>query len=260
VARIVASSADALTDACSSSVILSEMDGTMSANEFGLSESPATSSRERFEAYIYETFAGEIRSWDEATRDDIYAVSFFVYDYEDDPRQPEVYLSYNTLTYWQERVERGADPGEAKWNFALWPQDFKAIIATPDGEGYVGPDTEGRALRNVWLASEGMDYVDEELDSPEAHERGRDIAQTFDLMQRWQDMTQSFVALCVRSARRLHESGVIADAFGRTVPIIVHELEYYDEILAQTRDANPPGATVEFERYWVDAVARFAHP
>lgn len=231
----------------------------MSTHEFGLSESAATRSRERFEAYIYETFAQEIRSWEEATRDDIYAVSFFVYDYDDDPRQPEVYLSYNTLTYWRERVERGAEPGEAKWNFALWPQDFKAIIATPDGEGYVGPDTEGRALRQAWLASEGLDDGDEDLDSAEAHEQGHDIAQTFDLMQQGQDVTQRFVALCVRAARRLHESGVIADAFGRTVPIIVHELEYYDEIRAQTREANPPGAMAEFERYWVDALAGSAH-
>jgi len=40
------------------------------------------------------------------------------------------------------------------------------------------------------------------------------------------------------------------DKFGQSVPIIVHELEYYDQIAEQTRKANPPGLTLEFEA-WV---------
>ncbi len=63
-------------------------------------------------------------------------------------------------------------------------------------------------------------------------------------------ITEQFVALCVRVARALHDGGVITGKFRRLIPIIMHELEYYDQIAEQTREANPPGLTVEFEE-WV---------
>ncbi len=72
-------------------------------------------------------------------------------------------------------------------------------------------------------------------------------------------MTLAFVAICVRVARRLHEDGIITGKFGRTVPIIVHELEIYDAIIEQTREANPPGATDEFEE-WYNAMGEQAKP
>ncbi|MET8206232.1 hypothetical protein ABZT51_09325 [Streptomyces sp. NPDC005373] len=37
---------------------------------------------------------------------------------------------------------------------------------------------------------------------------------------------------------------------GRTVPVIVHELEYYEAIVLQTEAANPPGLADEFTS-WV---------
>ena len=63
----------------------------------------------------------------------------------------------------------------------------------------------------------------------------------------------------MRVARRLHEDGIITGKFGRTVPIIVHELEIYDAIIEQTREANPPGATDEFEE-WYNAMGEQAKP
>lgn len=212
------------------------------------SEAGSFSLRERFEAYISQTFAQEIGSWDEATRADIYALSFFIYDHDDDPREPMVHLGYNTESYWRAQIPRASDALEAKWNFAFWSQEFKAVIATPDGEHWVDPDPEGIALRDAWLASEGLDYSDERPDIPPPSHRT--LVQSFELMEQWQDVTQAFVALCVRVSHRLHESGVITVAFGHTIPIIIHELEYYRQIADQTRAANPPGSTQEFDD-WV---------
>jgi hypothetical protein len=48
------------------------------------------------------------------------------------------------------------------------------------------------------------------------------------------------VGLCVEIGRLLHSRGLIERTFGRPIPVIVHELEYYEEIAAQTELANPP--------------------
>lgn len=98
--------------------------------------------------------------------------------------------------------------------------------------------TEGAVLRQEWIESLGLAYSD---DDKEDFERYTQLAD---------HITERFVALCVQVARALHDEGSITGKFGRPVPIIVHELEYYDEIADQTRTANPPGLTSDFED-WV---------
>lgn len=61
-----------------------------------------------------------------------------------------------------------------------------------------------------------------------------------------------FWALCARVARRLHEDVTIERTFGRPVPVILHDLEYGDEVLALNRRANPPELLAGFERFWAD--------
>jgi hypothetical protein len=53
-----------------------------------------------------------------------------------------------------------------------------------------------------------------------------------------------------RDAKLLHDEGDIAALFGNTIPVIVHELEYYDQIADQTIMANPRGVADEFAA-WV---------
>lgn len=62
-------------------------------------------------------------------------------------------------------------------------------------------------------------------------------------------ITAYFVDACVRIAQALHAKGVIEQTFFKPVPIVVHELEYYEEIASQTCRANPPGLTKEFENW-----------
>ncbi|AYC36345.1 hypothetical protein DWG14_00554 [Streptomyces griseorubiginosus] len=59
-----------------------------------------------------------------------------------------------------------------------------------------------------------------------------------------------FNQTCCLLARTLHTNGVIERSVGRTVPVIVHELEYYEAIARQTETANPPGVADEFTA-WV---------
>ncbi|MFF0163702.1 hypothetical protein ACFYRY_40225 [Streptomyces sp. NPDC005263] len=42
-------------------------------------------------------------------------------------------------------------------------------------------------------------------------------------------------------ARHLHDAGVFEGAIGKPVPVVLHELDYYDGIARRTEAANPLG-------------------
>lgn len=73
-----------------------------------------------FEEYVFQRFATAIRSWSVEAHQDIYALSIFIYDFDDDPLQPQAHLGYNTATQWQSQINRATTSDEAKWNFAFW--------------------------------------------------------------------------------------------------------------------------------------------
>ncbi|MDT0268732.1 hypothetical protein RM844_20815 [Streptomyces sp. DSM 44915] len=55
---------------------------------------------------------------------------------------------------------------------------------------------------------------------------------------------------CVHLARDLHHDGGIKSVIVRPVPVILHELEYYERIARRTEAANPPGLADDFTA-WV---------
>ena len=183
-----------------------------------------------FEKFAYSAICAALANIDTAIKPDIYALSFFVDDLDDDPRFPVLQLGYNTRTRVAEQRPFASDSKEATWNFAFWLQNELKYI----GE----PGTEGGLLLEVLFKTEGLWYSDEEEDDD------------FDrCMQIASDITACFVKSCVRIAQTLHSDGVIVEQFSVPLPIIVHELEYYDAIAVQTRSANPAGLTKEFEAW-----------
>jgi len=181
-----------------------------------------------FEKFACTEISNALARIDAAAVPDIYALSFFVDDADGDPRYPWLQLGYNTRAQATASIPPAAsDAAEAKWNFAFWLQNELAFI----GE----PGTEGRQLLERALKAEGLWYTDEE-------EAG-DFERCMLVADR---ITAYFVDACVRIAQALHASGAIAERFGHPVPIIVHELEYYDQIAIQTQAANPPGLAQEF--------------
>jgi len=181
-----------------------------------------------FEKFACTEISNALAGIDAAAVPDIYALSFFVDDVDGDPRYPWLQLGYNTRAQVAASTASAAsDAAEAKWNFAFWLQNELAFI----GE----PGTAGRQLLEQALKAEGLWYSDEE----EAGDFER-------CMQVADRITAYFVDACVRIAQALHASGAIEARFGHPVPIIVHELEYYDQIAMQTAAANPPGLAQEF--------------
>jgi hypothetical protein len=191
---------------------------------------PAGMTTNAVEEELFGRVDRALRSLSEMDRDDVYAVSLFVYDYEDEPSTPVVEVSVNTEAHVAMRTPDAFDAEEARWNFAFWPQQPIDIIGGPS-------DPEGKQIIDAAFSGAALSYDPDDY-SDEALEVGR-------------RMTQAFVAACVAAVQRLHREGTIQTVFGKPIPVLVHELEYYDEIAEQNRVANPPELVEPFSR-WID--------
>jgi len=125
-----------------------------------------------------------------------------------------------------------SDESEARWNYAFFLQTEVAIVGDP------ARDPAGARLVEAWAKDQGYWYSDEEEDA--------DFDATVERAER---LTEAFVALTVKAVKQLHEQGDVRSVFGRTLPLLIHELEYYDEIADQNVAANPPGAADDFARW-----------
>jgi hypothetical protein len=175
--------------------------------------------------YIYDAARDALDATPQELRPDIYVVSLFVYDEDDDPRLPTVTVGYNA----EADVARATDPAqafptdehEARWNFAFWGQYQLALVCSSEF------DPEGAKLREGWARDEGLWYDLADDENPVFNERG-------------EPLTKAFITLLESVVQRLHTTD-IERIFGRPLPVLIHELEYYDEIAAQNLRANPAG-------------------
>ena len=164
------------------------------------------------------------------TPEEIYVISFFVHDEEDDPRRPTLTVGYNTAERWRESVPAASSESEAKWNYAFWLQNEIAAF----GRG----GTPSQGIVTVWLKEQGLYFSNEQVDA--------DFDSTHELGVR---MADRFVTACCAAARRLHNEGVVSRATSPKVPILVHDLEYTDAIADQNDRCNPNGVADKFIRW-----------
>ncbi len=156
--------------------------------------------------YLIEQLKETIISWDKS---DIYAVSLFVYDDCDDPMLPTVELCYNTYTQVKEKTPKASSILEAQWNFAYWLQNKCYTFGTGTTKKIVSD----------WISEYNLN----------SH-----------------TVTNAFVNILVSVVKELHDSGFVVEQFGKPVPIIIHELEYYKQIADQNKLANPIEAVAGF--------------
>lgn len=171
---------------------------------------------------IIKNRAKEIMSvWDEA---DIYAVSFFVYangaySYGGYDNVSEFRISYNT----ESDCPGAGDRSEERWNYAFWRQDTTPIIDPYD------PTPETKLLFD-WYRELGLENIGDEYEESEHGPVGY-----YELLM-----------AAANAARQLQEEGFLREKFGRPIPIIVHDLEYCDDVFEATRIANPNGEAALF--------------
>jgi hypothetical protein len=183
-----------------------------------------------FEEYAYAAISSALEAVPAAEVEDVYVVSLFDYSEEEDPRQPTLTLGFNTEARVRAHTPIAYDEDEARWNYACWLQNRLVVM------GDSMSDPEGAQLRDAWVRGLGVWYADaaEEAEIDAAIER----------------IEMEFQALAIRIVQRLHSSGLVERAFGRPIPVLIHELEYYDKIAEQNERANPPELVADFSR-WV---------
>lgn len=142
-----------------------------------------------------------ISQWEEK---DIYAISLYIQDEEDDPCRPTVTLGYNTEEQVTKALSDASDEQEARWNYAFWIQNEELCW----GRGGTEKDVR------EWIAEKGFEQEDE------------------------YEITEAFVELLVDIVSDLHQSGLLKNKFGKEIPVLIHELEYYDAIAEQNIWAN----------------------
>lgn len=151
-------------------------------------------------------------------KDGIYAISLFVYDNNDNPCEPTVTLGYNTEKQFKRKKRHAYNEREACWNYAYWLQNREFLF---------GYDKNSANTIKAWLTENNFPYYPaDEVDYQKIKNEGLD------------KITKSFISILVDVVQTLHSSGFIKEQFGREIPIIIHELEYYDEIAKQNIEAN----------------------
>ncbi len=169
---------------------------------------------ERLKKHIIERIQKALKEISNKEQDEIYAYSLLVFDEEDDPRFPSVILGYNTETHFKDQVKVALDEQEARWNFAFWIQNQLLELGT-------NSDKEGSPLIQEWIRSQDLYYSEEE-----------EKADFETCMQKGDEITFQLIELLVEVVSSLHETQIV------NVPVIIHEIEYYDEIAKQNLRAN----------------------
>ena len=141
----------------------------------------------------------KISEWQE---DDIYAISLYVFNEEDDPCRPVAVFGYNTERQVQKSITEAADEQEARWNYAFWLQNHEMCL---------GRDETAEDIRK-WIT--------------ELEWEGEDAIKF------------KFVNLLVAVVQGIHASGLLKEKFGREIPVLIHELEYHEKISQQNIEAN----------------------
>lgn len=181
-------------------------------------------SMDELKQYIKNQWQSAYHSIDQDELEDIYVFSFFVYDDEDNPFKPTLTIGYNTLSNFDREKTRASNDQEAKWNYAFWLQNNLASIGQND--------VIGAALIEDWISTMELQYT------------GQD--DSFDpLIFEGKKITDNFVAMLVRIVQDSHSEGLT------NLPILIHELEYYDEIRDQNILANGEERVTEF-KVWID--------
>ncbi|MFZ5826140.1 MAG: hypothetical protein ACOY94_17730 [Bacillota bacterium] len=197
---------------------------------------------ESYEAYLYRRLAEGLLLFERPHLHEIYVVSLYI-DFDAGPHHMKVWLYYNTRSHLQSVIEQGEEPEEARWNFALWEQDYITAVGLTAEECQNLADEQSRFLLAAWLKEQGLYRTDREI---EAMLQSGDP----DLYIDWDEQVRErLLDLVVGVARQLQETGVVLAKFGRSIPLLVHEWDYNPWTLEATRCANPEGLAAAFEEW-----------
>ncbi|MDR0228166.1 MAG: hypothetical protein LBI72_03790 [Flavobacteriaceae bacterium] len=170
--------------------------------------------------------------------EDIYALSFWKDNEDDDPRCPVIYISYNTESQVIAEQNNASDTMEAKWNFAFWLQNEVETLGGEDNTLF------------QFIKELGWYYTDDEQDEAEDLEDEGDDTAYKAICAKDEQIQEAFMEVIISIVQELHQSNLIKEKLGKDIPVIIHELEYYDLPLSWTKQANPHHLVEEFLTYY----------
>ena len=165
---------------------------------------------------------------------DVYAISFWKDNLEDDPRCPVITIGYNTLTQVEVAKKNAASLMVAKWTYAFGLQI---------GGGPIGGNDKNLRL---YFKEANLFYTQQEYSRAEKNGEEDKLDEQDDQMQ------TVFMDIVISVIQELHKKGVIKEQLGKEVPVIVHELEYYDLPIEWTTRSNPESLIAEFLKFYHD--------
>ncbi len=177
------------------------------------------------EKMLYDKVKSVMTNWNE---DGIYAISFFVYSNETYEFKNFTNVSTWAISYNTESDCEDAGPlDEERWNYAFWRQDETSIIDIYE------PDECTEALYK-WYAEQGITNIGfedyENMYDEEQNYIGKGPVGHYEL-----------IGITTNVAKKLQEEGFIKNKFGKSIPIIIHGLEYAWYDIEATQKANPNG-------------------
>ncbi len=186
--------------------------------------------KEKFFRHAYNKLKTAIINIPDSKKEDIYALSFWYFTEDDDPRFPMITFSYNTISNVQSQIEKASNEAEAKWNYAFWLQNDLMVVGGEEDE-----------FLAQWFEDSPYYYSDEEIDEAD------DDDDLFDeLLELSEDFNYEFIEGVIDVTQKLFRENIIKKAFGKDIPVLIHELEYYDDPINWTIRANPEGLVDEF--------------
>ena len=166
-----------------------------------------------------------IKKWE---KEDIYAISLLINDYCDNPCQPIVTLGYNTESQYRRSLEYAVNEKAARWDYAYWLHNREYVFGVNDT----------LAFTVAWLKQNQLPYfptVDYKFTIPKQVDR--------ELLEK---ITSTYLKAVIDMVKDWHNSGFLVTTFSKSIVVIIHELEYHEEILTQNLKANPQENIKEF--------------
>ncbi|AJW65111.1 hypothetical protein VO54_03685 [Elizabethkingia miricola] len=186
--------------------------------------------KQQFLEISYNKLKGVIENISETDASDIYALSFWYNNDNDDPRFPMITFSFNTTENYKENIKNASGEKEAKWNYAFWLQNDIVDIGGKNNE-----------LLNEWFKMTDYFYSDED-----DRNASKDKLLFNEILNKGSQFNNEFIEEIIILTKRLFAEKVIKKKFGKDIPVLVHELEYYEEPIRWTIKSNPNGLVDEF--------------
>lgn len=182
------------------------------------------------QAYLETKLREIISSWHD---DEAFAISFFVYANETYRYKSYTNVTEFSVSYRKESDCCGADEfSEKRWDYAFWSRNEIPVIAAED-------ENEGAKILFDWYEENGVENIGYEDYSAcyddEMKYIGKGPVGYYELLSE-----------ITTVARKLQESGWIQSQFGRSIPIIIHDLDYSWYTIEATRRINRNGEADAF--------------